>query len=290
MTVTVVIPVRDGAALLAACLDHVMPEAARHDARVVVVDDASSDASAEIARRHGAEVLVRTRPEGPYAARNAGWRHTSSPRVVFTDTRCRPRQGWLGGLLAGLDDPAMAVVGGDVHASWGPSAAERYAHRWQPLMPDRGLSHPFLPFLPTCNVATRREVLEAVDGFRQIRSGGDLDFCWRVQLHGAGSVGYAPDAAVDWAPRTTVREVMRQWYRYGAAKPSLFATYREHGLTADPPPLALKQAYWDARLFAKGLRDRPVREWDVEVVDRLCQLAFQRGYRKQWRQVTRTVG
>jgi glycosyltransferase involved in cell wall biosynthesis len=282
MSVCVVIPVRDGGALLGPCLDAVLREA--DGASVVVVDDGSTDGSAALARERGAQVLQRD-GGGPYRARNAGWSSTDTDLVVFTDTRCRPHPGWLSGLVRAMDDPALAVAGGDVVALSGPSAAQRYVAKWQPLAPDRGLGHPFLPFLPTCNIITRRSVLEAVEGFREIRSGGDLDFCWRVQLAGLGTVGYAPGAGVDWVPRETLAEVLRQWYRYGSAKPALWRDYHQHGLGVAPPLPWAKQAYWEGRAFLRGLRRNPLRDWDVEVVDRLAQLAYTRGYRKQLREV-----
>ena len=281
--VTVVLPVRDAKTLLGPCLDAVLREA--RGARIVVVDDGSTDGSAELAAESGAEVLHRD-AGGPYRARNAGWRSTDTELVVFTDVRCRPHRGWVRGLVRALEDPAVAVAGGDVVALPGRGPAQRYVAKWQPLAPDRGLSHPFLPFLPTCNIITRRSVLGAVDGFREIRSGGDLDFCWRVQLAGLGSIAYAEDAGVDWLPREKVREVYRQWYRYGAAKPALWQEYRQHGLRVEPPLPWAKFLVGESLALLQGLSGNPVRQWDVEVVDRLCQLAFARGYRHQLRAVT----
>lgn len=287
MSVAVVVPVRDGAELLDAALESIGAEAERHGAVVLVVDDASQDDSAAVAERRGATVIRRKVAGGPYAARNAGWQAADADLVVFTDVRCRVHPGWLAGLVEAMVDPTVAVCGGDVVALSGSSAAERYVHKWQPLQPDRGLSHDFLPFLPTCNLATRRSVLAAVDGFRPIRSGGDLDFCWRVQLAGLGRVVYAPDAGVDWVPRRGTRAVVRQWYRYGAAKPTLYRDYARHGYQVEPPPATTRIWVREARRFVSALRRVPAREWDVEVVDRLCQLAWWRGYRREWRNVAR---
>ena len=285
MDVAVVIPVRDGAALLDGCLESVLPQAHEHAAEVVVVDDGSTDDSRAVAARHGARVLGAGVARGPYAARNDGWRATTADVVVFTDVRCRPAAGWLDGLLKALDHPGVAACGGDVQVLPGPSAAERYVHKWQPLMPDRGLGHDFLPFLPTCNLATRRATLEALDGFRELRSGGDLDFCWRLQLAGLGSVVHAPDAAVAWVPRAGTSAVVRQWYRYGAAKPSLYRDFAVAGLEIQPPP-ARGRVWWrEASRLGRALRDSPLVEWDVEIVDRLCQLAWWRGYRHEWRKL-----
>ncbi|MBC7677947.1 MAG: glycosyltransferase [Pseudorhodobacter sp.] len=279
MNVSIVLPVRDGRAWLGPGLDAVLREAG--DSPVIVVDDGSTDGSADLAESHGVQVL-RLGGGGPYRARNAGWRGTATELVVFTDVRCRPHPGWLAGLVRVMHDPSIAVAGGDVVALTGPGPAQRYAAKWQPLAPEHGLEHPFLPFLPTCNIITRRTVLDAVGGFREMRSGGDLDFSWRAQLASLGQINYAPDAGVDWVPRATVREVVRQWYRYGSAKPRLWEDYRQYGLDIAPPVGSLKFAYGEGRNLLRGLRTNPVRQWDVEVVDRLCQWSFRRGYREQF--------
>jgi glycosyltransferase involved in cell wall biosynthesis len=285
VAVAVVLPVRDAADLLEEALAAIGPEAAANDARIVVVDDGSTDASAATAARCGATVIRQPAPRGPYVARNAGWRSTTADVVAFVDVRCRPRTGWLAALARGLEDSSVAICGGDVVAATGTTAAERYVNKWQPLMPDRGLGHEFLPFLPTANLATRRAVLEAVDGFRPLRSGGDLDFCWRVQLAGLGSVVRADGAAVDWVPRVGTRAVVRQWYRYGAAKPALYRDYAAHGYAVDPPPSPPRIWWRESRRLFRALRANPPGEWDVELVDRLCQIAWWRGYRREYHRV-----
>ncbi len=280
-SVSVVIPVRDGSRWLRDCLEAVLREA--DGAPVIVVDDGSTDGSAAIAVECGA-VVVAGEGGGPYQARNLGWQQAGTDLVAFTDVRCRPHAGWLAGLVRAMQDPAVAVAGGDVIALAGPGPATRYVAKWQPLAPEHGLGHPFLPFLPTCNIITRRSVLAGLGGFREIRSGGDLDFSWRAQLAGLGTIGYAEGAAVDWIPRATVAEVRRQWYRYGAAKPSLWDSYREHGLDVQPPLPMTRFAFHQLRLLVQGLRSSPARQWDVELVSLLCQWEFRRGYAKQWAQ------
>ncbi len=281
----VVVPVRDGAHLLPACLAAVLPQAGAVGAEVVVVDDASRDGSADLAERLGARVLRLPAPTGPYAARNAGWRASPAGAVAFTDVRARPRAGWLVALLEGLAQDGTALAGGDVHALPGRGAAVRYVHDVQPLAARHGAGHPFLPFLPTCNLAVRRAALEAVDGFREVRSGGDLDLCWRVQLAGLGDLRVVDGARVDWLPRAGVGEVVRQWHRYGLARPVTGSRFAAAGFAVAPPLPGGRQALVEARAALRGLRRRPLRDWPVEGVDRLCQLAFWSGYRRSWREL-----
>jgi glycosyltransferase involved in cell wall biosynthesis len=125
--ISVVIPVHNGAATLPECLG-----AARASAfdsfEVVVVDDASTDGSAEIAERHGCRtVRLRTRSNAA-GARNAGAKKTHGHVIFFTDADVvLPRDG----LRRVWDDlqrhPEVVAVQG-IYRSPGrdPTAASRY--------------------------------------------------------------------------------------------------------------------------------------------------------------------
>ncbi|MGH9722839.1 MAG: glycosyltransferase family A protein, partial [Bryobacteraceae bacterium] len=80
---SLVIPVRNGAATLEQCLAAVASSTTRVE-ELIVVDDGSTDASAEIASRFGATV-IRTAPRGPAHARNCGARAASGGLLLFCD-------------------------------------------------------------------------------------------------------------------------------------------------------------------------------------------------------------
>jgi GT2 family glycosyltransferase len=113
----VVVPVRDGAEHLGEALASVLAHPAL--ARVVVVDDGSTDASAEVARRHpGVELLRFDSPRGPAAARNAGLarlRELATPFVGLLDGDDRwPEFGAAGDprLALLVAEPALEIVTG----------------------------------------------------------------------------------------------------------------------------------------------------------------------------------
>ena len=277
----VILPVRDGAELLPLALTGLVPAAVAQGGRVVVVDDASADATAAIARAAGAEVIRLDEPSGPYVSRNAGWRwaeQAGAGVAVFVDVRCRPRPGWLPELLAALGTDGVAMAAGDVVVLPRPHVAGRAAALLEPLAMRHGRHAAFLPYAPTCHLAVPIRLLHAVDGFRAVRGGGDVDLCWRLQLDGFGTIGWAEAAVLDWEPRERVRDLLSQHRRYGANSARLCLEYRERGC-----PVAASQPRWrivlhHARSVAgESAHSRPPR-WLPLAVAGLARAAQDIGY------------
>ncbi|MFE3196844.1 glycosyltransferase family 2 protein [Embleya sp. NPDC059237] len=85
--VSVVVPVRDTAYALPHTLDALAAQHTHGRVEVIVVDDASTDASPDIAAHHPVvDILVRLpRPVGSGAARNAGTRLAHADHLVYLD-------------------------------------------------------------------------------------------------------------------------------------------------------------------------------------------------------------
>ena len=166
---SIVIPVRNAGHLLPECLGALTGQLREGDS-LVVVDDASEDATASIAKAHGAQVIRRHTAGGPYAARNDGWRATNQPYVLFTDARCVARDGLLDRVReAAGTDPALIFA--DIVVRPGRRLAERVAAQRQHLRLAYYRDDSFLPFFPTACLGVQRSALETVDGFRVLASG-----------------------------------------------------------------------------------------------------------------------
>ncbi len=83
-SLSVVIPVLNGGAMLERCLRKVRSSTVR-GFELIVVDDGSTDDSASIAQAFGATLLTHREPRGPAAARNAGARIARGEIVFFLD-------------------------------------------------------------------------------------------------------------------------------------------------------------------------------------------------------------
>ena len=91
--VAVIVPARNESTALPQLLPHLLAGAREHD-EVVVVDDHSTDATAEVARRLGARVITPPElPPGWLGKPHACWygaQHTSAPVLAFIDADVEP--------------------------------------------------------------------------------------------------------------------------------------------------------------------------------------------------------
>ena len=111
VTIAFVIPVRNDAARLRRCLESIVrnqhPRAA---IEVLVVDNDSTDGTAEVAREYADAVI--TAPGTSVAAlRNHGARQTRAPLIAFVDADHEINRDWIAGAIATLTDPAVAAAG-----------------------------------------------------------------------------------------------------------------------------------------------------------------------------------
>ncbi len=108
--VDVIIPSHNGALLLESCLA-ALARQTLSPARVIVVDNGSSDGSQAVVERAGAEWLPLGRNAGFPAAVNAGIRACSSPYIALLNNDAIAEPEWLAELAGALErDPAISFA------------------------------------------------------------------------------------------------------------------------------------------------------------------------------------
>jgi GT2 family glycosyltransferase len=116
MRVSVIVPAHESAVPLAECLA-ALAAARPAPAEVIVVDDASADATAAVARAAGARLLSLSRRSGPAAARNHGARTATGDVLLFVDADVVVAPDAIGRVHEALRDPGMAAVFGSYDAA-----------------------------------------------------------------------------------------------------------------------------------------------------------------------------
>ncbi len=116
------------------------------------------------------------------------------------------------------------------------------------LVSDREAEH-----VPGCNMAFRKDVLEAVGGFdeRFEVAGDDVDLCWRLQKAGR-TLGFSAGAVVMHRRRDSIRRYLRQQYGYGKAEALLERKWPTHYNRAG-------SSRWSGRIYEAPAAQTPRR-------------------------------
>src|SRR5207302_2177616 len=124
MSISIVIVSYNGCDLLASCLSETVAQAREADAEVILVDNASRDASVEYVRKHFPSVVVvrNARNEGFAGGCNAGVRAARGSIIVLLNNDAIPNPGWLPELVTALDPEDVAIACSVVHDSRFPEA------------------------------------------------------------------------------------------------------------------------------------------------------------------------
>ena len=110
MEYSVVIPARDAAGTLPRVLDALAVQEPP-PREVIVVDDGSSDGTAQLAAERGARVVAPGGRSFAGGARNAGWEQSRGDLVVFLDADVVPNPGWGEGVARAAREFPGALVG-----------------------------------------------------------------------------------------------------------------------------------------------------------------------------------
>lgn len=172
---SVVIPTRNGAATLAACLQS-LRSCSLPPHEIIVVDDASSDGSADIARGQGCRVLRMNENVGAARAKNHGARAAAGDWLYFTDDDVIAGPDALAQVAQDLTGEAVAGVVGvlarDIPFRDFPS---NYKNLWMRFtytrLPAAGKR---IGVFYTSVAAIRRDVFLQLGGFDEHYSGASI--------------------------------------------------------------------------------------------------------------------
>lgn len=210
--VSVIVPVRNGAADIRSLLEHLERQTISRSAfEIVIGDDGSTDGGTDEAATADGHVRVAAgAPANSYAARNRAVAASRAPVLAFCDADCRPEPDWLERGLASLAQTDM--VAGRIRFDV-PEARSA----WALVDMDGSKDHEHqvrLGIAETCNLLLRRELFDAVGGFEDgVPEYGDYDFVQRCVASGA-TLTFGADAVV-WHPvRVSARPLLRALWKY----------------------------------------------------------------------------
>jgi glycosyltransferase involved in cell wall biosynthesis len=186
---------------------------------ILVMDDGSTDQTAQLAGAAGARVVT-LRPPGERgnaaSARNRGAAESRGDPIVFLDADSVPADGWLDAILSAHERGAT-VVGGSLALPAGLPAMARcdYYCGWY-LIHDKAQGG-WVPHHPPPNLSVRRAPFLSTPGFM---AEPPFDYTneervWQGQLRAAGhGIYFEPRAKAFHHNRPGFRNLMRRNYRW----------------------------------------------------------------------------
>jgi len=196
MKASVVVPAYNAEKSIGQCIKAVQAQSFK-DFEIIVVDDGSSDRTAEIVKRFKGVKLLQQQNAGPAKARNNGAKAAKGEIVVFTDSDCVPTMEWLEEMLKPFSDAIVVGVQGRYKTKQG-SLVARFIQLEIEQRYEKMLKHEFIDFIGSYAAAYRQKVFEGMNGFDTsfpIASGEDTDLSFRIHKAGHRMV-FNPKALV----------------------------------------------------------------------------------------------
>jgi glycosyltransferase involved in cell wall biosynthesis len=200
--VTAIVPVYNGAATIAEAIDSALAQSYR-DLEVIVVNDGSTDATAEVLRRYEGRIRVIDRKNGGIAAaRNTGVAASQSEYLAFLDCDDIWAPAMVERTVAALDDNRDCVL-----AYTNCAVIDSDGHDLRSALVGAGVDHaPTLdemlsrlwPIMPSA-VIMRRNTFDTCGGFsEEFRSYGFEDVIFWLRVREQGAFHYLPECLVKW--------------------------------------------------------------------------------------------
>ena len=238
MDLSVIIPVRNGAATIGTQLSALAAQSLAGEWEVIIANDGSTDDTASVAmsfadRLPGLQV-VDVEGRGIPAGRNSGVAASTGRLIAFLDADDRVWTGYLQALLDASGDADLLAGRLNEICILGDRR----------FVPEDALPvlHGFLPFAMGCTLTVTREAFEHVDGFDDAfgpTGAEDVDFSWRVQLAGFRAA-FVADAVLDYRHRATLRSALYQRYDWATSDAQLFKKHAANGLRTRPITKAVR--------------------------------------------------
>ncbi|WP_421120339.1 glycosyltransferase family 2 protein [Aquihabitans daechungensis] len=262
-TVTVLIPTYQEAGAIDTCLEAVARQTYGSIVETLVIDGGSDDGTQAMAAAHRGVTVLENPDRIQAAALNIGIAAAAGEVLVRVDGHCVIADDYVERCVAALAESGAAMVGGGMtpvaHGSVQEGIADAMASRFG-AGPARFHAGGAAGWVDTVYLgAYRREVVRTAGGYAtDVGVNEDSELAHRMSAH--GGIWFDPSIRSVYEPRSSLRALARQFYRYGRSRA---ATAKRHPASVKPrqlaPPalllalVALPKRRWTLGAYAAGV-------------------------------------
>jgi len=227
LKVSIIVPAKDEEDKIERCLRTLQAQSMdRVDYEVILVDDGSTDQTAEVARSLSVQVLSQAN-RGPASARNAGAQQAEGAILLFTDADCEADPDFAARMYRALRDPQVAGAMG-AYRSRQTKLIPRFVQQEFAFKQKRMEALETINAVHTYAAAYRRDVFISNGGFDEsypVPSNEDQEFSYRLVEAGHRLV-YVPEAIVYHLHDRNLRAYIRRKYLLGYWKAYTISKHR----------------------------------------------------------------
>ncbi|MDD4931198.1 MAG: glycosyltransferase family A protein [Candidatus Colwellbacteria bacterium] len=178
---SIIVPAYNEEHYIGRCLDSLNKQDYKGFMEVIVVNNASTDKTHEIAEGYGVRVIDETKKGISYALIR-GCKEARGDIFVFTDADTFLPPEWISEINRKFtDDPDLSAIGGPYLFYDVDVAVNFFVRKFVFRIYEKVASH----ILPCVNMAVRREIYDRAGGFNpDINWGQDIDLSKRLNNHG----------------------------------------------------------------------------------------------------------
>jgi glycosyltransferase involved in cell wall biosynthesis len=234
MDISVVVPFYNVDEYIEDCVKALLTQTYPKDCyEIIMIDNNSTDRSAEIVRRYPqVRLLFEPRP-GAYVARNRGLAESRGAIIAFTDSDCFPSPEWLRNISKAMLCPQTGIVMGRrrfASESLGLSIlsdyeSEKAAYIFSGTTKEAAYGY-------TNNMAVRRCLFNRIGPFLELKRGADTIFVHRaIEKYSCDIVQYSSNVCVRHLEITSIWKHFRKQCIYGWSFPSYHREVSRRSLT-----------------------------------------------------------
>lgn len=197
MKVSVIVPAYNSEKYIDHCIRALLEQTCRReDYEVVIVDDGSSDKTAEIVNAYPVRYIYQ-KNQGPAAARNRGVNEAKGEIILFTDSDCVPTRNWIEEMTRPFNSADIAAVKGAYLTKQREIIARlaqvEFEERFEMLKRAESID-----MVDTYSAGFKKKIFQQLGGFDttfHVANNEDTDLSYRMSKHGFKMV-FNPDATV----------------------------------------------------------------------------------------------